>query len=86
MHPLDTMGYVPLTLSTMDAIEKLIADIEAYCAKHGMAETTFGRLSVNDGKLVERLRGGKSITLKTLDTINSFLAAPRPTPAPQEAA
>lgn len=64
----------------MDAIEKLIAEIEAYCAKHDMAETTFGRLAVNDGKLVGRLRAGRSITLKTLDTINAFLAAPRPHP------
>jgi hypothetical protein len=51
----------------------LIVRIEAYCQRHGMAATTFGRLAVNDGKLVGRLRGGRSITLDTLRRIEAVL-------------
>ena len=38
-----------------------------------MAETTFGNHAVNDGKLVARLRAGKTITLKTLQAIEATL-------------
>ncbi|SEP04574.1 hypothetical protein SAMN05444123_107153 [Rhodopseudomonas pseudopalustris] len=40
-----------------------------------MAETTFGRRAVNDGKLVQRLREGKRITVDTLERIEAFVAA-----------
>lgn len=40
-----------------------------------MAESTFGRRAVNDGKLVARLREGKRITIDTLDRIQAFIAA-----------
>lgn len=40
-----------------------------------MKETTFGRLAVNDGKFVGRLRGGKDITVGTLERIREFIAA-----------
>lgn len=38
-----------------------------------MADTTFGLKAVNDGKLVFRLRAGKSITLSTLERIEQFM-------------
>ncbi len=38
-----------------------------------MAESTFGRRAVNDGKLVQRLREGGRITLDTLERIRTFL-------------
>jgi SAM-dependent methyltransferase len=38
-----------------------------------MAETTFGRRAVNDGKLVHRLREGKRITVDTLERIQAFV-------------
>ena len=43
-----------------------------------MAETTFGRRAVNDGKLVHRLREGKRITIDTLDRIQAYIAASTP--------
>src|SRR5258708_18006178 len=56
-----------------------------------MAESTFGRRAVNDGKLVARLREGKRITIDTLDRIQAFIAAsmgavppPRGLPVPLE--
>lgn len=68
----------------MDAIEAIISDVEEFCARHGMKETTFGRLAVNDGKLVARLRAGGSVTLKTAGDIRAFLNTPRPSRAPSD--
>ena len=38
-----------------------------------MAESTFGRLAVNDGKLVSRLRLGGRVTTDTIDRVRSFI-------------
>jgi len=51
----------------------LLADIEAYCQQAGIAESTFGRQAINDGKLCARLRGGKSITLSTAQKVQEFI-------------
>ena len=50
----------------------IIESIEKHCAATGMAESTFGRKVVNDGKLISRLRDGKPISL---DTYNRIMAA-----------
>ena len=42
----------------MDEAHTLIAEIEDYCRRGGCAESTFGRLAVNDGKFVGRIRSG----------------------------
>ena len=42
-----------------------------------MAESTFGRRAVNDGKLANRLRNGGRITTDTLDRIRAFMAENR---------
>jgi hypothetical protein len=55
-------------------IETLISKIQAHCQAAGMAETTFGRVAVNDGKFVGRLRAGKQITLATLERVEAYLA------------
>lgn len=54
--------------------DELIRRIEDHCRRTGIAESTFGRLTVNDGKLVDRLRAGKSITLATLARVEKALA------------
>ena len=38
-----------------------------------MAESTFGRLAVNDGKLVSRLRLGGRVTTDTVDRVHAFI-------------
>jgi len=57
-------------------VDALLTDISEYCKRHGLAESTFGRLAVNDGKFVHRLRDGGRITTDTLDRLKSFMAAP----------
>lgn len=48
--------------------------IEAYTKAKVMAESTFGRLAANDGKIVESLRSGNTVTLKTLRKISEYIA------------
>jgi SAM-dependent methyltransferase len=78
--------------------QQLLQEISDYCRQTGLAESTFGRRAVNDGKLASRLRNGGRITTDTLDRIHNFMSAHpangqrpmiierarelRPTPAP----
>ena len=36
--------------------EEILREISDFCRRSGLAESTFGRRAVNDGKLVSRLR------------------------------
>ena len=57
----------------------LLQDIAEYCRSAGIAESTFGRLAVNDGKLVGRLRLGGRVTSETVERVRAFIAsAPQP--------
>jgi hypothetical protein len=59
--------------------EALLQDIAEYCRRARMAESTFGRLAVNDGKLVSRLRLGGRVRGDTMQRVRAFLAqAPQP--------
>src|SRR3974390_2505248 len=58
--------------------DEILSQITEFCRKADMAETTFGRRAVNDGKLVHRLREGKRITVDTLERIQAFMAASMP--------
>lgn len=51
----------------------ILDDISRFCATNGIAETTFGRLAVNDGKLARRLRAGCSLRPATVDRIATFI-------------
>jgi hypothetical protein len=62
--------------------DQLLSQISDYCRQTDMAESTFGRRAVNDGKLVHRLREGKRITIDTLDRIQAYIAAATPGGAP----
>ncbi len=57
--------------------QQLLQEIADYCRLTGLAESTFGRRAVNDGKLASRLRNGGRITTETLDRIRSFMEANR---------
>jgi hypothetical protein len=54
--------------------EALLRDIAEYCRDVGIAESTFGRLAVNDGKLVGRLRLGGRVTSETVERVRAFIA------------
>src|SRR5215212_5325468 len=58
--------------------EQILGEIRDYCRETRTAESTFGRLVVNDGKLVSRLRDGARITTGTLDKVRAYLAEHAP--------
>ena len=58
--------------------DQILSQISEYCRQADMAESTFGRRAVNDGKLVHRLREGKRITIDTLDRIQAYISASMP--------
>lgn len=58
---------------SQSSADSLLAEIEAFCRRSGIAESTFGRQAVNDGKLCVRLRNGKDVTLETAAKIREFI-------------
>jgi hypothetical protein len=57
----------------IDEQRALIEEIEGFCRRHGMAESTFGKQVVNDGKFVGRLRDGKRVTTATVARVRRYL-------------
>src|SRR5204863_9823502 len=57
----------------MEASGTLLGSISDFCRRTGMAESTFGRCAVNDGKFVARLRDGARVTPETLTRVNDFM-------------
>lgn len=52
----------------------LLAEIDAFLARHAMPASTFGTLAVNDGKLVDRLRRGGRVWPETEAAIRAAMA------------
>jgi hypothetical protein len=52
----------------------LLDTIAEFCRRNSMAESTFGRRAVNDGKFVSRLKDGARITPETLERVSQFMA------------
>jgi hypothetical protein len=52
----------------------LLDSIVSFCRSHNMAESTFGRRAVNDGKFVSRLRDGARITPETWERVARFIS------------
>src|SRR5690348_1416037 len=53
---------------------ELLREVGEYCREAGLAESTFGRLAGNDGKLIARLREGGRITPRTLERVRAYVA------------
>jgi len=62
--------------------QSLLREISGYCRRIGMAESTFGRLAVNDGKLVSRLRFGGRVTIETVERVKAFMTQNETSAAP----
>ena len=62
--------------------DQILGEIRDYCRATQTAESTFGRLVVNDGKLVSRLRDGARITTGTLDKVRAYLSEHRSASSP----
>lgn len=57
----------------MNTQATLLSEIEAFLHGRDMAESTFGRMAVNDGKFVGRLRQGGNLTTATMDRVRQFI-------------
>jgi hypothetical protein len=58
----------------MNALQaRLLRRIAVFCREAEISESMFGKLAVNDTKLVDRLRHN-TVTLTTFEKINGFLA------------
>jgi hypothetical protein len=64
-------------IAVMTTVEQLLQDIDRHLAVTGVAETTFGRLAVNDGKFVGRLREGAGVTVATVDRVRAYIESER---------
>ena len=53
--------------------DAILEEIFAYCRREGMAESTFGRRAVNDGKFVNRLRYGGQVGEATVERVRDFI-------------
>ncbi len=53
----------------------LLESITAFCKQAKIAESTFGRQAVNDGKFVARLRNGSRVTPETWERVANYIAA-----------
>ncbi|MDE0202296.1 MAG: hypothetical protein OXK73_07670 [Rhodospirillaceae bacterium] len=47
--------------SVLDERQRLLAAIERFCEREGMAPTAFGRKAMGDGRFVGRLRDGRRV-------------------------
>ena len=70
----------------MDERRQLLAQVEEFCEREGMAQTTFGRKAVGDGGFVAGLRAGRRPRPATRDKVRRFLADRSPDGARQGAA
>src|ERR1700716_2216098 len=59
---------------TSATADQILGEIREFCRATQTAESTFGRIVVNDGKLVSRLRDGAKITTGTLDKVRAYLS------------
>ena len=53
--------------------EQVLGEIRDYCRETRTAESTFGRLAVNDGKLVARLKDGRQITMAKAEALKAWM-------------
>lgn len=63
---------------------QLLADIEAFIAKHDLRASYFGRDVCGDFSLVNRLRRGGDVRLETADKIRRYMADYKPRPKPMK--
>jgi hypothetical protein len=54
-------------------VRKLLDQINAYRAKHGLDRTKFGILAANDGHLLPRLETGREPRRSTVEKVRAFM-------------
>ena len=60
-------------VNVTDMSTDFLTEVNAYVAETGMSPSYFGRCACGNTELVERLSAGKTVTLKTVDSVRSFM-------------
>jgi hypothetical protein len=55
--------------------QTLIADVDDFLKRTGVPESTFGRMAINDWKLVRSLRAGRRVWPETEQKVRQYMAA-----------
>ena len=55
----------------------LVREIDVFLAESDMAESTFGRKAVNDGKFVNRIRQGGDVSIRIAEKVRLYIASER---------
>lgn len=53
---------------------QLIEEVDAFLARHSMAESRLGREATGEPGLVARIRDGRNVTLDTLNRLAAYMA------------
>ncbi len=54
--------------------QKLYEKMDAFCRKHDMNHTTFGKLAMGNSSLSSRLKNGRNLTLGSINRMYRFMA------------
>ena len=57
----------------MNSVDRFLADIDAFLARTGLAESAFGRRAVHDGSFISDIRKGRSPSLGLVDDTYQFM-------------
>ena len=74
LFPIDPKLVVPY-LSAMTFREQFANRIESFLSGHSMAPTLFGRYCMNDPNFVFEIRGGRNVSIDTLEHITKWMKA-----------
>ena len=64
----------------------LLTDIDAFLRIHKLSESAFGRLAVNDWKLIRQIKAGRRLWPDTEARVRTFMITFQPTPRRKKAA
>lgn len=73
--------YPNLLNMTEEQTTDLLADIEAFCAARGLADSAFGAEAMGDPSFVFDLRNGREPRRKTVQKARDYMKAARRMPA-----
>jgi hypothetical protein len=54
--------------------DELVRHYEAFCKRHDMAETRFGREATGEPQLIQSIRNGRSPSLNVLNRVKAYIA------------
>jgi hypothetical protein len=63
----------------------LLAEIEKFLRKTGMAPSAFGEKALSDPSLINNLRDGRELRFRTMQKVRAFMDAATPTRQRQSA-